>query len=533
MFPMNKIVSSVQSKVRLNKPLKIALNKGYRISSVRLPIRVKEINVLYKIHAHCKMASKIQDVFMKVTKDLLLAFSYPDISHARIVFDGKIYECGERKKQLTEYVVSIVEPIVIRGLKRGAMEIGYTKILPEMSQKPFSAEEKKLMHTVCQVLIKHVTHREIIERHEKIVNKAFTGIYLSDKGKIKYANARMSRMFGYSEAETMDKDIGDIILNCSHTRNPSKIASGHHCKTIAVTKTGQQLNIELGLQRISYHGRNAVLGRVSDITALTQAQEKLKDFNRELKAQVAEKTKHLQKANARLQSLNQLKDEFIAVTSHELRSPLTSIRGYLSFLVEPDSIKELPADLREYVTRAYENTESLNRLVNNILDVSRLEMGRFELHPDETDLVKLAEDILKGVAVQAYEKKLKLELINSTGTEKLFVNLDSIRVSQVLRNLLDNAIKFSNKGTAITVELRIDAKFVSVEVTDRGVGIPKSNLDDIFNKFIQVKNNSKHYSGGAGLGLYIAKKIVELHGGMIEARCDSGKGTTIQFTLPL
>jgi len=530
---MNKIVSSIPSKVRLKKPIRITSDKSYQTPDVRVSTRVKEINVLFRIHSHCKMAFKMQEVFIRITKDLLSAFQYPDTSHTRIVFDNKIFECGERKKRQTQYSSSIIEPIIIRGVQRGTMEFGYTKIPPEMGKRPFSPEERKLMHTVCQVLTKHITHREIIERHEKIVNKAFTGIYLSDKGKIKYANPRMSRMFQYSESEIMDMNIGDIILNCSHVRNPFRIASGHNCKTIAVTKTGKKVNIELGLQQIDYHGKPAILGRVSDITALTQAQNKLKNFNKELKAQVAEKTQHLKKANERLQSLNQLKDEFIAVTSHELRSPLTSIRGYLSFLVEPDSLKDLPEDFREYVTRAYENTESLNRLVNNILDVSRLEMGRFELHLDETDIVKLSEDILKGVAVQAYEKRLKLELLNATGKEKFLIGLDSIRVSQVLRNLLDNAIKFSNRGSIITVELKTDGEFVSVFVTDRGVGIPKANLDQIFNKFIQVKNNSKHYSGGAGLGLYIAKKIVELHGGKIEARCENGRGTTIQFTLPL
>ena len=193
----------------------------------------------------------------------------------------------------------------------------------------------------------------------------------------------------------------------------------------------------------------------------------------------------------------------------------------------------MPEDLREYVTRAYENAESLNRLVNNILDVSRLEMGRFELHTDSVDLAKLLEDILKSVAVQAYEKRLKLELINSTGKDKVMVRIDSIRISQVLRNLLDNAIKFSKKGKSITADIQVSDQFVTVSITDRGVGVPKSQLKQIFDKFIQVKNNSKSYSGEAGLGLYIAKKIVELHGGSIEAFCENGKRTTFRFSIPL
>ncbi|MBU1682580.1 HAMP domain-containing histidine kinase, partial [Patescibacteria group bacterium] len=293
------------------------------------------------------------------------------------------------------------------------------------------------------------------------------------------------------------------------------------------------IDLDVVMQRIDHHGQEAILGRVHDVTLLKEAERRLKGFNEELKKTVAEKTQHLEEANKRLQSLNEMKDEFIAVTSHELRSPLTSVRGYLSFLVEKESLEELPEPIQQYLLRAYHNTESLNYLVNNILDVSRLEMGRFDLQLNPTDLIQLTKSTIDGVSFQIDEKKLKINFRNLTSSKKLMLKLDDIRISQVLRNLLDNAIKFSRIGKAITVKLRKTKHFAVVEIVDQGVGIPKAKIEQIFDKFIQVKDVDTRYKGGAGLGLFIAKRIIELHCGTIDAESRKRHGTKFTLKLPL
>jgi len=261
--------------------------------------------------------------------------------------------------------------------------------------------------------------------------------------------------------------------------------------------------------------------------------ERIHHFNEELKVTVAEKTRHLEEANKHLQSLNVLKDEFIAVTSHELRSPLTAARGYLSFLNDPETRATLPENARQYVSRAYNNVEALNSLVNNILDVSRLESGRFTLRKIQTNLVSLVQNLLDNLSISAREKKLAVRFKNLTGSPQLMLPLDPLRLHQVVVNLLDNAIKYSKPGKSIWVILRIRDSRVQLVIKDQGIGIPQREVSKIFDKFIQAKNAASRYQGGAGLGLFITQKIVELHGGTIAVQSRLHLGTTFTLSLPL
>ncbi|MFH1410411.1 MAG: ATP-binding protein, partial [Patescibacteria group bacterium] len=204
-----------------------------------------------------------------------------------------------------------------------------------------------------------------------------------------------------------------------------------------------------------------------------------------------------------------------------------------SFLVEEDSLSQISEPYRDYLVRAYSTTDALNHLINNILDVSRLDMGRFHLQKQYTDLIKLTSNILDSLSFQISEKRLELEFDNQTGHEQLIIHIDSIRMSQVLRNILDNSVKFTNRGKKIRVTIKHETNLVSVVVADQGVGIPKAKLEQIFDKFMQVKTTQTKYKGGVGLGLFIAKRIVELHGGRIEAAKNSDGGTSISFHLPL
>lgn len=272
---------------------------------------------------------------------------------------------------------------------------------------------------------------------------------------------------------------------------------------------------------------------VEDIHDRKLAEERLQHFNEELQAKVAEKTKHLEEANKRLLTLHELKDEFIAVTSHELRSPLTAIRGYLSFLVDPEVLKTLPESFQKYLLRAHSNTETLSNLVNNILDVSRLEGGRFELKKTSVDLPALLRRILDNATLAAQDKKLKIRFFNKSDPSSLFIQADLIRLHQALSNLLDNAIKYSNRGKTIKVELRRILDCAELRFIDQGIGIPQKQIPHIFEKFMRVQNAASRYRGGAGLGLYITKKIVEHHGGTIQIESQRGQGTTFIIQLPL
>ena len=316
-----------------------------------------------------------------------------------------------------------------------------------------------------------------------------------------------------------------------------KLRSRHSLSSYRYTTRLKQsnekfLDVEIMIQNITHRGEKAILGRVYDVTFIKKAETRLRDFNLNLKQKVAEKTADLKRANKRLQSLSDLKDEFIAVTSHELRSPLTSIRGYLSFLIEDEVLNSVPESVRQYLFRAYYHTESLNHLVNNILDVSRLDLGRFDLQMTNTNLVELTRSIVDGLSFQANEKGLKVDFKCDIPSSELMVRIDLIRISQVLRNLMDNAIKFSRHGQKIIVSVGAKKDFALIQVIDYGVGIPQEKLEEIFDKFMQIRNVDTRYKGGAGLGLFIARRIIELHGGTITVESGKDKGATFSIRLP-
>ncbi len=492
--------------------------------------RLREFQVLYQVHTHTRMIIPLKDVLKNIAKSLVQACDQVRPARARIVFDGKTYTT--LKKDET-FLSKIQASLIVFGNKRGTIELGYVKKIPDSFSFRLK-QEKKVLHIVAQTLSKHVQSREIIERYQKVVKKSVTGIYIIENGIVRYANPRFFKIFKYKQNEVLNQPIDEFILDDTSPQalleDPSKATLHYEVK--GRQKDGTLIDLEAVVQHIDYHGRQAILGRVHDITKLKEAEAQLKNFNKELKVKITEKTKDLQRANRRLRSLNELKDEFIAVTSHELRSPLTAIRGYLSLLVEEDTASRMPEDTRDYLLRVYDNVNTLNNLVNNILDVSRIETDRFELQRKPTDIAELTEKIVQDFGFQAAEEQLSIRFKNKF-TNPVVLNIDPVRVQQVLRNILDNSIKYTMKGKTITVEVDMKGIGIQIAIIDQGLGIPKSQIFEIFDKFKQAKNSLTRYKGGAGLGLFIAKKIVELHGGMIWAESEIRKGTTFRIQLPL
>ena len=503
-----------------------------RIVETKLAERIKETKVLYRVYSHTKMSLPLAKVLSYVSRDIIHAFQFMEYAQSRIVLDSKEYKSSKR---FSSFISKIEEPIIINGKIRGKLQVGYVKKINEMEGDPFWTEERKLIENISKILAKHIFSREVLERHKKIVTKSVTAIFIATDGIIRFANPKFFKMFKCNSSDVLNKLFLDFVIPCSCPQfimsNPN--LNNFKCSPKGKRKDGTFIDLDLSIQRIDYHGKSGILGMLHDVTFIKQAENQLKNFNEELKLQVADKTKHLKEANKRLQSLNNLKDEFIAVTSHELRSPLTSIRGYLSFLVEKESLDLLPPSMQKYLLRAYNNAESLNYLVNNILDVSRLDLGRFDLQFTKVDLIVLLKKVIESFLFQASEKKLKLKFINLTKSSKLNIVVDSIRITQVIRNLADNAIKFSKRGKDIYFKVSKNDDFAIIEIVDQGVGIPKAKVDKIFNKFIQVKNSDTRYKGGAGLGLFISKRIIELHGGQILAKSPKNKGAIFIIQLPL
>ena len=257
--------------------------------------------------------------------------------------------------------------------------------------------------------------------------------------------------------------------------------------------------------------------------------EEIKRFNITLQDEVEKATSDLKNANIKLQELDKLKDEFVSLASHELRTPMTAIKGSLSTILDGYA-GEVSSQSKEFLTAAYNENDRLIRLVNNLLNISRIEAGRFTFNVIKVNLGKLISEVVVKLQSAAKEKNIFMKY-ESTG-QLPFVYGDEDKVKEVIINLVGNASKFTHKG-GITVKTNVKDSMVVTSVTDTGSGIAKEDVDRLFKKFSQVGENYARPTGGTGLGLYISKQIVEGLKGKIWLESTLGIGTTFYFSLPI
>ncbi|MDD2823351.1 MAG: ATP-binding protein [Candidatus Daviesbacteria bacterium] len=263
-----------------------------------------------------------------------------------------------------------------------------------------------------------------------------------------------------------------------------------------------------------------------------QSYDKIKRFNITLEEEVKKATIDLQKANSRLKELDRLKNDFVSIASHELRTPMTAIRSYLWMaLKRPDT--QLTFKMEKYLSRAYISTERLINLVNDMLNVSRIESGSIEIKPKEFDIQTLSDEIISMVLPKAGEKNIKVDVVKGQ-IPSVFADPD--KVTQVILNLLGNALKFTPVDGTVSVKFFTDGKVVETSIHDSGVGISREDLPKLFQKFGRLDSSyaAAATSGGTGLGLFISKSLIDLMHGKIWATSEgNGKGATFTFSLPV
>ncbi len=263
--------------------------------------------------------------------------------------------------------------------------------------------------------------------------------------------------------------------------------------------------------------------------AITRAYQQLEQLMQTLEQRVRERTLDLEAANARLRELDELKSAFVSTVSHELRTPMTSIKGYVDNIL--DGLTGVLTEKQSYyLGRVKHNVERLTRMINDLLDLSRIEAGRVELHLGAVCTRDLITDVAESFQRIAQEKGITLRT-ESSG-ELTPVRGDRDKLHQVLTNLIQNAIKFTPTKGEVRVESCVQDGAVQISVSDTGCGIPPHELDRVFDRFYRGESVPTE-DRGSGLGLPIAKSLVELHGGRIWAESVPGQGSRFFFTLPI
>jgi signal transduction histidine kinase len=227
-----------------------------------------------------------------------------------------------------------------------------------------------------------------------------------------------------------------------------------------------------------------------------------------------------------LERLNRAKSEFVSIVSHEFRTPLTGIQGFSEMMRDEDLSLE---EMREYAGDINKDAQRLNRMINEMLDLDRMESGRMTIHPERMDLNTVVADVADRVRPNAPNHTLTLDLQKDLPQ----IAADRDRMTQVVSNLLNNAVKYSPTGGRITVTTRVDGEELRLDVRDEGLGIPPDAIETIFERYSRVDSLATKDIPGTGLGLPIVRQIVQLHGGKVWAESELGRGSVFHVTLPL
>jgi PAS domain S-box-containing protein len=370
--------------------------------------------------------------------------------------------------------------------------------------------------------------RESETRYQQIVELAEEGVWVIDsEAKTTYANQAMARMLGYTEAQMLGRPIFDFMDEADH-----QVASSNVERRKQGTGEKQEFKLKAkdGKAVWTYMSTSPVLDEngkmlwscslVYDITERKQADEQLR-----------ESSERISLANAELARATRLKDEFLASMSHELRTPLNAILG-LSEALQEEVYGPLTDKQRKSLATIEQSGKHLLELINDILDLSKIESGKMEFQIAPVSVQILCESSLTFVRQQAHQKNIKL---NSKIAEELGqIAVDERRIRQVLVNLLSNAVKFTPEGGEVWVEVEPDpeAEILQLRVIDTGIGIAPENLDKLFKPFVQLDSRLSRRYAGTGLGLALVRRIVELHGGSISLESEVGKGSRFTVNLP-
>jgi signal transduction histidine kinase len=335
-----------------------------------------------------------------------------------------------------------------------------------------------------------------------------------------------------------DQDGLDLIrsLRADGIKIPLIVLTGQGDEQVAVESMKAGANDYLSKSklvgdRLAYILKNAVrIYRAELETSI--AYEKLQETNKILLHQNEELKKQQQQIkiqNLELLKASRLKSQFLATMSHELRTPMNAIIGFSQVLLR-QSKGNLNAHQRTMLDRILTNSKNLLLLVNDILDLSKVEAGRLELRPEPCDLVQLVEATVSQLRCMTDEKHLRIRVENRLSHSRAFN--DSTRVRQILINLISNAIKFTDRGEIIVHLNESGMNRVSIEVQDTGIGIAAANLDHIFEIFRQIDQSISRQYGGTGLGLAITRSLVEMMGGKITVESELGRGSTFKVEIP-
>ena len=466
--------------------------------------RVKELNCLYGLSALVEKENISLEEIIEGTVNLIPpAWQYPEVAASRILLGAQTF----KSKNFKETAWKLVSDIVVQGKKTGLLEVVYLKEKPESDEGPFLKEERNLVNALGErlgrIIERKETERELRIKSEAI-ESSINAIALADlEGRLTYVNHSFLSMWKRSRQEEV---LGRPITEFWGTREQSlqimqavRSGKGWTGELVAKREDGSSLDVQLMVNIVENTVGKAIC-MVASVVDITERKR-----------------------------IEQMKDDFVALASHELRTPLTSIQGYAELILDGD-VGEISKEQREFLEIISQNTRRLEALINDVLDVEKIESGRMTMKMEKTDLGPIVDSCVNTFKVMAENKGLQLE--KDVKTSPINVLGDSDRLSQVLSNLLSNAIKYTKEGR-VKIIASIKGEFASIAVEDTGLGMSQEDMKIVFSRFFRAEDSYVRKTTGSGLGLSIAKATIERHNGDIKVESKLGAGSKFEVILPL
>ncbi len=371
--------------------------------------------------------------------------------------------------------------------------------------------------------MRNITKREKDEeRFHTVVEAAPSAmIMVNREGKITFVNKRVELLFGYGREELLGQFIEILVPERYRSKHleyrnrffesPSPRFMGAGRDLFGLRKDGTEVPIEIGLNPIETPEGLYILTSIIDITERKMAEETFK------------------KAHEELQQLSRMKSEFTSMVSHDLKTPLAVLRECIELIL--DQIEgPITERQKETLHLAKSNVDRMVRLINNVLDLERLEAGKMELALEKTNLNELLTEVYKFMKLVAQKRKIHLSL--ELPAKPLSTLCDPDKFEEVVINLIDNGLKYTREGGRINIQMKQEEKGIEIIVADNGMGIKKEDQKKIFEMFTRSSENRPMGGMSFGVGLTVCKHLIDLHQGQISVKSKPGQGTAFKVRIP-